>query len=559
MELARATVTGGWPKRQTNIPSEAQVENFPLHLKTVPRIPLDKAEALIVSDCREAWLHAKACIFAPQTFGPHAPLARSAVPIAKSLSRLDVARLLAHEIIEPFDATAPIYGTVNVFTVVEEAKGRRRMIAEPSLNDLFHDPGAVQLPTVDEVKRQVLEDGAILYDFPSYYNQFLLPEEARSFFVFETDGELYQLVTIATGQRQCPALAQSLSKSLAAHATCHLPNVRAAVYIDNIAFSGPQHECKSAAENLEKLCAELGAKIEMESTYGCQYQFLGMQFNHVTREISVGKKTEAKLQELEADLASGKIFNYTVRNFLRAIGILIWAFRVCGIRLHELYDAIKFVRRRARYKLDALANIWPALVRPLGRWAKECRTRTDTVQRASPELPAILYTDACPEGFGAIAFIGDTISVLAGRFRQREHINILEARALLFGLSLLPAAAHRRMLEIRVDNTTVLYTARKAHARSYKLNAMAGRIEKKVRQLNYEAAFHYVASAENLADAPSRWALLFRSLASARFTASSPTLFQGPALQSAFRCSRAPPYNDQGVSASGLRLAAPDL
>jgi hypothetical protein len=75
---------------------------------------------------------------------------------------------------------------VNVFCVMELEKMRRRIVAEPFLNDVCYGAWSLLLamPGVDEQLAAIHYDGATVADYPWFYGQMPLGPAAMLFFGF---------------------------------------------------------------------------------------------------------------------------------------------------------------------------------------------------------------------------------------------------------------------------------------------------------------------------------------------------------------------------------------
>jgi hypothetical protein len=124
-----------------------------------------------------------------------------------------------------------------------------------------------------------------------------------------------------------------------------------------------------------------------------------------------------------------------------------------------------------------------------------------------------LLTDASLRGWGAVLFRGasietiggpDDLSVKYGSFLEEEHISTLEARALLYGIQLIPRTASRQDVNIFVDNETLRFAFIKGYARTYNLNKVVCSIHGALKERNITAVIHRVASRDNIADVLTR-------------------------------------------------------
>lgn len=125
------------------------------------------------------------------------------------------------------------------------------------------------------------------------------------------------------------------------------------------------------------------------------------------------------------------------------------------------------------------------------------------------------FTDASGTGFGVVILTPTETIIRAQKWSENEdhlHINIKEAKALLHGVQLTSIEARRRhvMPHVRfhVDNTSVIGSVEKTHSRSYALNKevqqICDHISRDAARWSTATEIHYIRSAENIADGPSR-------------------------------------------------------
>jgi hypothetical protein len=126
----------------------------------------------------------------------------------------------------------------------------------------------------------------------------------------------------------------------------------------------------------------------------------------------------------------------------------------------------------------------------------------------SADGPAVLYSDACLSGWGAVIFANGKINVYAGSFSIVEDIQVLEGRALLRAVQALPSGAAVdgfSELIIRIGNTSLRGSLVRGHHRNFVVNGLAAQILSLCSLKGYKViAWEYVDSFNNLADAASR-------------------------------------------------------
>jgi hypothetical protein len=418
---------------------------------------------------------------------------------------------MSHGIIEYVPIGEMPMADCKVFSVVERRKNRRRMIVEPMVNQHLFFTGRVNLPSIEEVIRPAATTtGAACFDFTAFYNQFELPVESRNWYCFTSpSGKLFRMRVIATGQRQCPALAHILTTSIAVKAvrgTQALPTT----YIDNVRFAGADVEVCCATAAFRNICSECGVTVskEPENEFGAHHTFLGLEFNHDDHNVCLAEKTKLKVTALFLQ-TDGEIAAWTMREFLSMLGILVHALRCLNQPLAMTYWLIKFVRRRARSLLDAPANVWPGIFPKIRELLGICKDgkRDALVPKNSSTT---VFTDASPGGYGIVMFDRMRVSILAGRFLFPEDIHVLEARAVCFALEMLEPFSEKTHIAIFIDNTTALHCLRGgdgwggAASKNFKLASITLRVADLCRNKNVCPVMSYIASADNPADPPSR-------------------------------------------------------
>ena len=160
--------------------------------------------------------------------------------------------------------------------------------------------------------------------------------------------------------------------------------------------------------------------------------------------------------------------------------------------------------------LDEQVRPWTGSLRELQHWraallAAPALTHL-MAQAGQPWNKAVLFTDASDHGFGAVLFrLDGTTSIIAGRWTKDEsnlHINCKEALVVKKALTSLDLR-HLVALDLKIDNTSALFTIRSGTSKSHKLNEIVCDIWK-VPEYSLIRSIEYVASGKNHADLPSR-------------------------------------------------------
>ena len=413
---------------------------------------------------------------------------------------------------------------VRVFTTVEVAKKRRRMIAEPIINVFYPDGGEIELTSLADILDPVnRHTHAMTLDFPWFYGQMSIPDEAQPYYCFTYADQWYALTTVPTGARHVPAVAEALTKSLGHHAvhdlhdppTLSTDEVCHHTYIDNTRFTALDPALlRIIHRRWVLLCSRTAITLDGEGLEGAivtAYDFLGVHCVHQPPNsyVRLTEKMTSKLAGWTVNLPPAS--QLTLRTLLQCMGACVWASRVLAYPLAAVYHLFKFSRRRvaAGYHLDSAADPWSCVISLLVAWLRRLIQNNPRRLVCEGDQPWTLFTDACLSGYGIIALpppdLSASCSIFAGPWTAEEHINILEARATLIGVLCLPTQARLTPLLIVIDNTTVLGAGRKTHSRSFTLNAIVRRIYAAAASSMYHiVTWDYIASEDNPADQPSR-------------------------------------------------------
>lgn len=127
--------------------------------------------------------------------------------------------------------------------------------------------------------------------------------------------------------------------------------------------------------------------------------------------------------------------------------------------------------------------------------------------RQEKHLQLSLATDASSFRYGISLLSGKEKGLSFGDFWSNTDdrpIHLKEASAVIIALQALEAKIKDRRLDVYVDNTAVLYAWENQRSKDRQLADLMKKLFQIVWKLNVDLKLHYVPSAENLADAPSR-------------------------------------------------------
>ena len=410
---------------------------------------------------------------------------------------VDVRRLLEANRIRPIDFH-DVRGTVITFSVLESAKNRRRWIVYPKEhNERYALTDSMRI-TLEPIEHTIISslgsEVASTIDVDACFQQYNIASSAQPFFCFCFGAQWFCCVTIPTGGRHPPSIAQLGTMAL----TNGVYGVAITCHIDNIRLCGLRSDVLRAEKQVLSNALFVGMQITIERSAVMSYNFLGVSFLHISAaevQVHLAARSATKLSEAVVSKTS------TIREVLSFFGRCVYGSGVYALNKYPYYWVYKFLRRRVGCPLDSQANIWSGALSDLSHWRR-------TIINHSPRrvLPcsklhtdAVLFTDASLSGWGAVAFTSSGVRIAAGHWHQNvrvEHINVLELRALANAFD---SFDFTEMVDVFVDNTTVLYSVMKTRSNNFLCNNIIGHLP-----LHRIKSIRYVKSVDNIADPFSR-------------------------------------------------------
>lgn len=413
------------------VKDDLPVSRWPLHLKDVTLLDIEQLQALKTkgTKSKEFLKEALRYLNKSETFNLYYT---SATIKGTALSKEDVQLAVAKGKFEPCaDAKLPLPHThhgVNLFTVNEVGKRRRRIISEPHLNSVVQKD---ELPKIERPsrleRRQRLRRAKYMFqiDFEAFYDAIPLPEDVRNNYIFLAHGSLYRLCTLHTGARWSVAVGQAVTDVI----TDIEQGVIIETMIDNVlvaAEEGQEEEFCAAVRNLRGRMRDVnlmtspsGEEIDslllenrllQEAMKPCV--FLGEDYcwNGSERLVRNSAKTYAKIH-----LAyKAEIFTY--RSFAALVSLMCYALHTTDINPARLFPIMAMFR--VMYKAFARGKSWDDLVPYISAPVRNCieSLGDDLLDEkyyviADPikatyedhDYDLIVYTDASRAGYGAIA------------------------------------------------------------------------------------------------------------------------------------------------------------
>ena len=242
-------------------------------------------------------------------------------------------------------------------------------------------------------------------------------------------------------------------------ATLRRLGITLAAYLDDlIIFGNSIEECMANLLTVIELFQSLGFVIHPRKTVFVPsniLEFLGFVIDSINMTVSVTRDKKVSIQELCEDILTSD--RYTIRDIARLSG----KFSSCFIgvptgKLHFRHlerDKSKALIRTG-WKFDKVMVLSEEAKSEITWWKNNISSSFSPIFRDNPQ--SVLKTDAAKSiGWGAIY---DGIST-GGHFEVLEkeyHINVLEAKAVLFGLRSLCDHVHNQHIKVLVDNTAAV-------------------------------------------------------------------------------------------------------
>ncbi|PWV16466.1 putative target of rapamycin (TOR) kinase 1 [Trypanosoma cruzi] len=236
-----------------------------------------------------------------------------------------------------------------------------------------------------------------------------------------------------------------------------------------------------------------------------QYTFLGVQFDHTHRAVSMSDKFVRSVCAMPA------LNSLTIAEMEVMASRFLCAATTFGRRLRDYYFFIKAVRRRlsALYRGIVLetppANLPPSAVGLGERLRKMIGNNRKRNNKPTEKAPVAIITDASLHGRGAV-FVPDSgdVKIAGGKWERKPFLIMqAEARAVRLALSAFSAILPSTM-DVWVDNTSLQGAANKGSSKSHAMTWELQRICLFLDSRGVQASFAYARSAENPTDGISR-------------------------------------------------------
>uniref|UniRef100_A0AC34FW88 Reverse transcriptase domain-containing protein n=1 Tax=Panagrolaimus sp. ES5 TaxID=591445 RepID=A0AC34FW88_9BILA len=397
---------------------------------------------------------------------------------SKVALRQEVKQLLQKGAIRPISKTAAACISP-LFTIPKKDGTLRPVIDLRGLNkcvriDHFKMEGLLLL-------KDLISQGYFLakLDMKDAYFSIPIAKEHQKFLVFEFEGCYYAFRALPFGLATAPFVYTKIIKQILLF--LRKKGILAVVYLDDWLIMGPtKEECKRSVNIVLEVIESLGLILNEDKSHLEPVQnleFLGLLVDTVTLEFKVPEKKQDKIKNMAKQLIK--------KQAPKAIEIA----QLCGL-LASIDLACNWARLRSRNLQRMLRGIGTnsmAFKQRLMLTEIE-KTELEFWSTAEKEIfnrsirpPRVTFcfqSDASLEGWG----IASKDKRSGGRWNSEErklHINVLELRAIYFGLKIFCHDMYNTGIRVESDNTTAIaFINRRGGTKSIKLLDQASELWK---------------------------------------------------------------------------------
>ena len=299
-------------------------------------------------------------------------------------------------------------------------------------------------------------------DLVKAYYSIPIAEEHHKMLKFEHNNQLFSFQVLPNGYTHGPRIFTKILKPPLAH--LRKKGVNATPYLDDIL--NMHSEYKTCFENTKLIISslqDLGFCIHPEPKSSLipnkQIIFLGFIFNSENMTIKLTDEKKTKLiNHCITILGSPKI---TIRELAQILGKISSSFP--GVKYGRLhYRGLERQKtaalRQHRGNFNAQIYLSEEAIVDIQWWIHN--TQHSKNQLFTPNPSKTIFTDSSSYGWGAANAQTSTGGLLT-EGEKENHINVLELKAILFGLMSLENETNNCHLKIESDNTTAVYAVNK--------------------------------------------------------------------------------------------------
>ena len=512
------------PKGVRRGASPGEESDWPLDAKDVPFIWKLACLKLAEGTPREERVkHALGLISEPEEYAKLRDFSKEAAVTQPRESRAFVRHkddLLGKRYITPI-ARARVKQFVTGFTVPKPKKQTLRSILDgrPQNAEQFRPPHT-DMAGLEDMRENTLKYALCQeLDGVSYFNQFEMHPEIAAHWVIKIGKERFAWNRMPMGWSHAVYVAHTVTELLA---DVQHPRGVIMVYIDNVYIFGHDREAidELTVAFLER-CKTVNASFEITTPTTDSLVVLGVVCDTKAKTFSLPKPFLDKFEKVSEVLEDcfAAYGNHdgdlpTTEVLWKVFGALMWGTRVLNIHLCRYGSFMNWLSRRASqlaampHLWTAPCTIWPAALEDLRRLIgvvllNEPRS---VVVPLESDYDHVMFTDASNTGLGIVhcgAELTRTTSKLWSTNMKATIIAERELYALVEGVREAKASLSevKKILAYN-DNTNVIAWVKRGRGKSSLSNRLIRDLFKLLGSTTL--VVEYVASADNIADEPSR-------------------------------------------------------
>ena len=293
-------------------------------------------------------------------------------------------------------------------------------------------------------------------DLKQAYFSVNLDPSSRKFLRFQWNGKLFEFNCLPNGFSAAPRMFTKIMKPI--FASLRNQGFLSVYYIDDIWLMGETYEaCKQNVNVTLETLSKAGFIINSKKSILApvqNIQVLGMIIDSVEMSVSLPQSKTQKILTLCNKILESKIIK--IRDLAKLVGVLVAS--LPAVQHGALFYRFLEANRNEALKIskgdfDDFTTLTEESKSEISWWLSKVQQAKKMILVEPPS--AILTTDASEAGWGAV-YEGKTTG---GRWSYAEcsnHINVLELRAIFFGLKSFFNLSGKCHVRIKCDNSTAV-------------------------------------------------------------------------------------------------------
>lgn len=287
---------------------------------------------------------------------------------------------------------------------------------------------------------------------------FLVPidNDSKKFLRFKFNKEIFEFQCLPFGLSLAPFVFTKLMKPVIA--SLRSRGLLLVVYLDDIiCIASTYEDCQYCVSETVNILESLGFVINLSKSKLIPSQvrdFLGFTLDSQEMGLKLPFEKRVKLYKCVEKISKQKYL--PIRDFAQLLGLLC---SVCpavayGWVFTKRLEREKFLAlRNSREDYDAIMKLSPDLMPDLSWWMANIMDTSNPIRQGQYALE--IFSDASLTGWG-ISCNGERTGGFWNDIEIKQHINLLELKAALFGLKCFAKHLTKKEILLRIDNTTAI-------------------------------------------------------------------------------------------------------